>query len=172
MTTASRRREKLSDAPATVLAVSSEDIRLRGYANLHDVLRDLPGMEAIENYFSEVGTLVPVRGVVGNNKIIVLVNGMRVNPLDAGAAFSQQWRAVGLSGYAQYLHSDRTDLSRQYPAWWQLNQNVAQPKGSGTPPKRWEDGFNGFFRLYGRARVHARGRLAGPDERDRGQETA
>jgi len=78
--TASKKSERASDAPATVYVVTKRDIRLRGYSNLKDVLRDLPGMETIEHYFSEMGTLVPVRGVVGNNKIVVLVNGMRVNP--------------------------------------------------------------------------------------------
>src|SRR5205807_878811 len=57
-----------------------EEIRQRGYAFLKDVLRDLPGMETSEYYFTEIGTQVPVRGVLGNNKIIVLINGMRVNP--------------------------------------------------------------------------------------------
>jgi outer membrane receptor protein involved in Fe transport len=37
-------------------------------------------METVELYYSEQGTLVPVRGVVGNNKIILLINGMRLNP--------------------------------------------------------------------------------------------
>lgn len=80
ITTASKKTEKVSEAPATVFVVSHEDILNRGYLYLKDVLRDLPGMETIENYFSEQGTLVPVRGVVGNNKIVVLVNGRRVNP--------------------------------------------------------------------------------------------
>jgi outer membrane receptor for ferrienterochelin and colicin len=78
--TASKRAEKATEAPATVYVVSKADIRSRGYANLKDVLRDLPGMETIENSFSEWGTEVPVRGVVGNNKIAVLLNGVRVNP--------------------------------------------------------------------------------------------
>lgn len=80
ITTASKRTEKAADAPATVLVINKNDIRVRGYENLKDVLRDLPGMETDEFYLSEQGTLVPVRGVAGNNKIVVLVNGMRVNP--------------------------------------------------------------------------------------------
>ncbi|MFV5690901.1 TonB-dependent receptor plug domain-containing protein [Flavobacterium sp. LT1R49] len=80
ITTVSKKTEKVSAAPATVFVITQEDIMNRGYLYLKDVLRDLPGMETIENYFSEQGTLVPVRGVVGNNKIIVLVNGSRVNP--------------------------------------------------------------------------------------------
>lgn len=78
--TASKMAEKVTDAPATVYVVNREEIRARGYSNLKDVFRDLPGMEVIENSFSEWGTEVPVRGVVGNNKIAVLLNGVRVNP--------------------------------------------------------------------------------------------
>lgn len=80
VTTASKKMEKATDAPATVIVITSSDIKLRGYSTLKDVLRDLPGMETIESYFSEFGTQVPVRGIAGNNKIVVLVNGMRVNP--------------------------------------------------------------------------------------------
>ena len=80
VTTASKRPEKETEAPGMVYVIDKNDIRLRGYAQLKDVLKDLPGMETIENNFSEFGTLAAVRGIVGNNKIILLVNGMRVNP--------------------------------------------------------------------------------------------
>jgi outer membrane receptor for ferrienterochelin and colicin len=80
VTTASRAAEKATEAPATVYVVSKNDIRAYGYSTLEDVLKDVPGMETVERYYSEQGTLVPVRGVIGNNKIILLVNGMRVNP--------------------------------------------------------------------------------------------
>jgi outer membrane cobalamin receptor len=80
ITTASRTLERATEAPATVYVITSGDIRARGYSTLADVLKDLPGMETVEQYYSEQGTLVPVRGVVGNNKIVLLVNGMRVNP--------------------------------------------------------------------------------------------
>jgi outer membrane receptor protein involved in Fe transport len=80
ITTASRTLERATEAPATVYVITAGDIRARSYFTLADVLKDLPGMETIENYYSELGTLVPVRGVVGNNKIVLLINGMRVNP--------------------------------------------------------------------------------------------
>jgi outer membrane cobalamin receptor len=80
ITTASKREEKSGAAPATVFVVTKDDIYLRGYSTLIDVLRDLPGMEIAEYVYAAIGTQVAVRGVLGNNKIIVLVNGMRVNP--------------------------------------------------------------------------------------------
>jgi len=79
ITTASKREESSATAPATVFVVTKEDIYLRGYSNLVDVLKDLPGMEITEYIYAPMGTQVAVRGVVGNNKVIVLVNGMRVN---------------------------------------------------------------------------------------------
>ncbi len=80
VTTASKMPEKATDAPSTAIVIDQNDIKLRGYSNLVDVLRDLPGMDLSENFFSELGTQVSVRGITGNNRIVVLVNGMRVNP--------------------------------------------------------------------------------------------
>lgn len=80
VTTASKRSEKATEAPGTVVVIDHTDIRLRGYTTLSDVVRDLPGMDVSEYLFTEIGTQVAVRGITGNNKIVVLVNGMRVNP--------------------------------------------------------------------------------------------
>ncbi len=76
----SQRAQDVNQAPATVYVISGHDVRERGYVNLIDVLRDVPGMDPSVTYFSEMGALVSVRGASGNNKIVVLVNGMRVNP--------------------------------------------------------------------------------------------
>jgi outer membrane cobalamin receptor len=78
--TASKKSESVLATPATVMVLTHEQIRQRGYSHLKDVLRDLPGMETIEYAWVEQGTIVPVRGIIGNNKIVVLVNGMRINP--------------------------------------------------------------------------------------------
>jgi outer membrane receptor for ferrienterochelin and colicins len=44
--TASGIEETLRDAPAAMVVITSEDIRRRGYANLADILADLPGFDA------------------------------------------------------------------------------------------------------------------------------
>ena len=80
VSTASKTEQESRLAPATVFVVTAKDIHARGYANIVDVLRDLPGMEIEEFSYPAIGTQVAVRGVLGNHKIIVLVNGMRVNP--------------------------------------------------------------------------------------------
>jgi outer membrane receptor protein involved in Fe transport len=80
VSTASKWEQDSKTAPGTVFVVTKEDILLRGYANLVDVLRDLPGMEIAEYAYKPVGSAVAVRGLLGNHMIVVLVNGMRVNP--------------------------------------------------------------------------------------------
>jgi outer membrane cobalamin receptor len=80
VSTASKIEEESRAAPAAVFVITAKDIYARGYANLVEVLRDLPGMEIGEFSLASIGTQVAVRGVLGNNKIVVLVNGMRVNP--------------------------------------------------------------------------------------------
>jgi len=79
-TTASKQAEKPAEAPGMVVVIDKNEIRLRGYSTLTDVLKDLPGMDLSSDFFSELGTQVSVRGIPSNNLIIVLINGMRVNP--------------------------------------------------------------------------------------------
>lgn len=45
--TASNTSERLFEAPATVIVITREEIRQRGYANLSQILDDLPGMDAV-----------------------------------------------------------------------------------------------------------------------------
>jgi outer membrane receptor for ferrienterochelin and colicin len=47
---ASKKAEKLSDAPATVIVLTSQDILKRGYINLGEILDDLPGMDVVRPY--------------------------------------------------------------------------------------------------------------------------
>ena len=80
ITTPSKKSEKISHAPGTIYLISKQDIIDRGYANLKDIFQDLPGMNGFEYSYAEQGTVVPIRGVLGNEKFIVLLNGIRVNP--------------------------------------------------------------------------------------------
>ena len=50
VTTASNRSEKLSEAPATMVVVTKEQISERGYKEFSDILEELPGMDIIKNY--------------------------------------------------------------------------------------------------------------------------
>jgi outer membrane receptor for ferrienterochelin and colicins len=48
--TASNTQERLADAPATVIVLTREELRARGYTELSQVLDDLPGMDVVRPY--------------------------------------------------------------------------------------------------------------------------
>src|SRR5690242_11025446 len=47
---ASNTREKLADAPATVIVLTRADLAQRGYTELSEILDDLPGMDVVRPY--------------------------------------------------------------------------------------------------------------------------
>lgn len=77
--TASKVTQKISDAPATLTVITEKQIVERGYKDLGDVLRDLPGFDISENLEGEVRTLVMNRGILGNNKMMILLDGKKLN---------------------------------------------------------------------------------------------
>jgi outer membrane receptor protein involved in Fe transport len=77
--TASRQAQRLSDAPATIHLITDKDIQIRGYLSLKDVLDDL-----VEFKFDEYGSelfynAVNVRGVRGQDKFIIMFDGIRIS---------------------------------------------------------------------------------------------
>ena len=77
-TTAAQTEQFASEAPATVYVVTKEQIYNRGYESLLDVLDDIPEVE-IQRYGSpEFNQHITLRGVAGNEKFIVLQDGVRV----------------------------------------------------------------------------------------------
>ncbi len=92
--TASSTSEKTSEAPGVVLVVTSDEIRERQYRNLSDLLKDLPGFDIVD-YAGRFGEFFTIRGIDGNDRFIVLVDGHRVNApsgwfLSTGGSFSMQ----------------------------------------------------------------------------------
>lgn len=90
--TASKYAQKLSEAPATVRVITRGQIEERGYQTLTDIFYDLPGLDVSHNNYVEYGfTTVLMRGLLGNNKIQVLLNGSRLNsPAGENFIFSEQ----------------------------------------------------------------------------------
>jgi outer membrane receptor for ferrienterochelin and colicin len=78
--TASQKSQKISDAPATVLSFSAEQIRQYGWKDLKDIFKALPGFDVSYDNEGEIRTSVTMRGIVGNQKILVLQDGLRYNP--------------------------------------------------------------------------------------------
>lgn len=78
--TASKKKEHVSDAPATVIVITDQMIKERNYRDLKDVFNDLPGFDISTNVYGEFSTLISQRGISGNNKIVLLLDGIRITP--------------------------------------------------------------------------------------------
>ncbi|PLX17482.1 MAG: hypothetical protein C0599_13495 [Salinivirgaceae bacterium] len=76
---ASKTEQDIGFAPADMMVITHQQIIERGYKDLKDVFRDLPGFDISENLEGEVRTLVISRGILGNNKILVLRDGEKLN---------------------------------------------------------------------------------------------
>src|SRR4051794_22186205 len=81
--TATLRMQSSLEAPASITVVSASEIRTRGYRTLKAIMNDVPGFEDVSDANEET---VAVRGVYASttNKILILVNGHRMNDLMLG----------------------------------------------------------------------------------------
>lgn len=73
--------ETLQDIPATGYLVTSDEIVLRGYNYLLDVLQDIPEFEIQEKSDAYSYSVIGARGVTGNGRILIMQNGVRINSL-------------------------------------------------------------------------------------------
>lgn len=87
VSSASKRAESVTEAPATVRVITAEQIRERGYLTLEQALAELPGVQ-FRNPLSLNG-YVFVRGVPNqNNLTLVLVDGVEINELNSGGFYA------------------------------------------------------------------------------------
>jgi outer membrane receptor protein involved in Fe transport len=74
ITTAGKKKEKISDIPASVVIVTREEIETYGYQTVVEILENIPGLYIINDY----GTLnIGIRGfwdLTANRNVIILVN--------------------------------------------------------------------------------------------------
>jgi iron complex outermembrane receptor protein len=77
---ASKKKQSVSDAPATAYVFSQEQIKTRGYTDLAELLEDVPEVEVQRNSNPQFRNVFTIRGISGNEKFLVLLNGIRITP--------------------------------------------------------------------------------------------
>ncbi|MFC1850969.1 TonB-dependent receptor plug domain-containing protein [candidate division CSSED10-310 bacterium] len=84
--TASRKEEKLRDAPATIMVITAQQIKERGYEQLEDVLRDVPGIDLV-HVNGTWPTIWAQRGLYGdeNKRTLLLIDGLVENNILEGS---------------------------------------------------------------------------------------
>src|SRR5687768_10902290 len=92
--TASGYLQRTSEAPATITVITAEQIEERGYEQLEDALRDVPGIDMIHLH-GYVPTLIYFRGMYGaeNLRALLMIDGIPENNIIgsndmAGPAYS------------------------------------------------------------------------------------
>ena len=79
VTTPSLLGETVHSAPGSVAVITRRQIRDRGYRDLSQLLGDLPGVD-IHGYSDGTSfNRIALRGVTGNNKFLILQDGVRIN---------------------------------------------------------------------------------------------
>lgn len=84
----SKSSESLREAPATVVVVTGDEIRRRGYLDLEDLLHDLPGFDPLRSN-GEVYSYLNLRGYRSDesDRLLFLVDGVEQNELSTNSLY-------------------------------------------------------------------------------------
>jgi len=82
VTSVSKKAESINEAPANILVITREEIEQRGYMDLVELLKDVPGFDLSLFYGSEYANIYQ-RGFRQNNteKTLILIDGIEDNDL-------------------------------------------------------------------------------------------
>ncbi len=75
----SRYKQDVSDIPNTITVINHKQIVDRGYFDLSDLLKDIQGFDISANA-ARFGEFYSLRGIAGNDRFLVLINGHKLNP--------------------------------------------------------------------------------------------
>ncbi|HCC48201.1 MAG TPA: hypothetical protein DEQ38_08845 [Elusimicrobia bacterium] len=77
---ASYAEERPSDAAAAAFVVTQDTMEKRGYRTLYELLADMPQFQLQRNSDVRRLNLVSVRGIPGNERLLILYDGVRITP--------------------------------------------------------------------------------------------
>ncbi len=78
--TSSKISQEGTRSPVTVRTITQEQIQRMGFRDLKDIFRVLPGFDLSYDVQGEVKTLVLGRGILGNQKLSILLDGKKYSP--------------------------------------------------------------------------------------------
>ncbi|MDB5096543.1 MAG: outer rane receptor protein [Cyanobacteria bacterium RYN_339] len=79
ITSSTKRTQSVRSVPATVVVLTADDLRDRGYTDLVDAMRDMPGVSFLDNALADAGgSMINFRGLPGNHNVALLLNGHRI----------------------------------------------------------------------------------------------
>jgi len=75
----SRYKQKVSDVPNSITVITKQQITDRGYNDLSELLKDVQGFDITSNA-GRFGEFYSLRGIAGNDRFLILINGHKLNP--------------------------------------------------------------------------------------------
>jgi len=75
----SRFKQSTDKTPNSIIVIAEQQIESRGYQDLSDVLKDMPGFDITDNG-ARFGEFYTLRGIPGNERMLVLIDGHKINP--------------------------------------------------------------------------------------------
>jgi outer membrane receptor for ferrienterochelin and colicin len=79
VTTASKTLQEQNVAPATVMVISKDQIKIRGYQSLLDLMLDLPDFKVDDKIYSGQRNSVVIRGIQGQQNFFILLDGIKIS---------------------------------------------------------------------------------------------
>lgn len=79
VSTSSKYSERLLDSPANIHVFTEKTIKERAYKSVDDILQSLPGTSVRNFVRTAPSNDVGIRGIVGSNKFLILLNGIRIS---------------------------------------------------------------------------------------------
>ncbi|MDH5366499.1 MAG: TonB-dependent receptor [Cyclobacteriaceae bacterium] len=80
MVSASQKKQSVLEAPANAYVFTEEQIEVRGFNNLLELINTIPEVEIQTNSNPEYRHMVTFRGIPGSEKFLILQNGIRITP--------------------------------------------------------------------------------------------
>ncbi len=97
----SRYKQSISEIANSIQVISNQQIIDRGYFDLSDLLKDMPDIDVISNA-GRFGDFYSLRGISGNDRFLVLVNGHKLNP--ASGTFLSIGKSISIR------HAERIEI--------------------------------------------------------------
>lgn len=79
VTTASRTLQEQNLAPAKVTVITKDQIKMRNYQSLLDLINDLPGFKIDDKIYSGQRNSVTIRGIQGQQNFFILLDGIKIS---------------------------------------------------------------------------------------------
>lgn len=102
VSTATLREQSGTSAPAAINVLSGDEIKRRGYRTIKDMLEDIPGWADVSDA-NEI--IAAVRGMYASttNKVLVMINGHRMNDLNLGRYNLDQFLGVDIIERVEFI---------------------------------------------------------------------